>query len=61
MKPGEKDMQALALRQQTKVLAACYLTFVACDILMMTLGDILLSNKVDYECDDTNEITRNIL
>ena len=45
--------------QQTKVLAACYLSFVACDLLMMSLGDFLLTNNVDYKCDGTNEITRN--
>lgn len=45
--------------QQTKVLAACYLSFVAFDLLMMSLGDFLLTNNVDYKCDGTNEITRN--
>ena len=39
-------------------MAACYLSFVACDLLMMSLGDFLLTDMVDYKCDGTNEITR---
>jgi hypothetical protein len=44
----DQDNQGLALMKQTKVLAACYLSFVTCDVLMMTLGDLLLDNMVDY-------------
>ncbi len=55
---SQEDNQALALRQQTKVLAGCYLSFVFGDVLMMSLGDYLLENMVDYRCEGTNEITR---
>lgn len=52
------DKQKNCLKQQTTFLAVSYLFFVACDFLMMGLGNALFDPVVDFQCNDSNEVIR---
>lgn len=49
-----KQMQCLS--HQVKVMAAFYLIFVVCNILVQSVGNLLMKNGDEFKCDNRNSI-----
>eukprot|EP00347_Sterkiella_histriomuscorum_P022799 403337114 len=49
-----KNMQCLKV--QTQVLALSYLIFVICDVLILSLGNVLFDSGADFICADNSEV-----
>ena len=55
-----QDSQKNCLRQQTVSLAGSYLLFATTDIIMMAIGNSVIGQNEDFECDNSDEVVRKL-
>lgn len=53
---ARESNQKLCLVHQVRVMAAFYLIFVICNVLVQSLGNTLMKNGDEYICNDRNSI-----
>lgn len=59
-KSMSQDSQKNCLRQQTFSLAVSYLLFATTDIVMMAIGNSVIGQNKDFECDKSDEVVRKL-